>query len=325
MPVPFAARLLYPAMALVVLAAFYSVYFVKLLTQKRRGIRTNQIGRRKEPALHRVEVLMGLATLCAPAAQLVSGALGWSALPSAARLAGFAVGLLGDGVFLLSVLTMRDSWRAGIPEKDKTELVTTGIYRYSRNPAFLGFDLQYVGVFLLYCNPFTAAFSLFAIVMLHLQILQEERYLTAAFGPPYLTYRKQVAATWGGAEASAPTVSKAPAAPAQKRRAAGALFAMQKHSKIRNVPFPRPCGAAGNDAQKLHAPAFALFRGTVLTHEVLCSHLRQSAAGGDKVLVLLRQGDGLPVVLLIGRLGVVYLQNALCKIHRVPAVRHAGL
>ncbi len=43
---------------------------------------------------------------------------------------------------------MKDSWRAGIPDSDKTELVTTGIYKYSRNPAFLGFDLQYMGVLL---------------------------------------------------------------------------------------------------------------------------------------------------------------------------------
>jgi hypothetical protein len=45
---------------------------------------------------------------------------------------------------------------------------------------------------------------------------------------------------------------------------------MQKHSKIRNVPFPRPCGATGNDAQKLHAPAFAHCRGAALMHEVFC-------------------------------------------------------
>ena len=44
---------------------------------------------------------------------------------------------------------------------------------------------------------------------------------------------------------------------------------MQKHSKTRNVPFPRPCGATGNDAQKLHAYVFAHFRGAVLMHEVL--------------------------------------------------------
>lgn len=44
--------------------------------------------------------------------------------------------MLGDMIFLVSVLCMKDSWRAGIPDKDRTKLVTTGIYRYSRNPAF---------------------------------------------------------------------------------------------------------------------------------------------------------------------------------------------
>ena len=46
---------------------------------------------------------------------------------------------------------------------------------------------------------------------------------------------------------------------------------MQKHGKIRNVPFPRPCGASGNDAKKLHAPVFAHFRGAVLMHVALCT------------------------------------------------------
>ena len=87
---------------------------------------------------------------------------------------------------------MKDSWRAGIPDKDKTELVTDGIYAYSRNPAFLGFDLQYIGVLLMYCNLLTGMFTVFAIVMLHQQILQEERYLTTVFGTEYLDYHHQV-------------------------------------------------------------------------------------------------------------------------------------
>ena len=100
--------------------------------------------------------------------------------------------MTGDAIFLLSVLCMRDSWRAGIPDKDETELVTTGIYRFSRNPAFLGFDLMYVGVLLLYGNLLTFGFSVFAIVMLHLQILQEERYLVNTFGAPYQEYCRHV-------------------------------------------------------------------------------------------------------------------------------------
>ena len=38
-----------------------------------------------------------------------------------------------------------------------------------------------------------------------------------------------------------------------------ALFAMQKHSKIRNVPFPRPYGATGNDAQKTSCTGICAF------------------------------------------------------------------
>ena len=43
------------------------------------------------------------------------------------------------------------------------------------------------------------------------------------------------------------------------------LFAMQKHRKIRNVPVPRPCGAAGNDEEKL----FVHVRGALLMQEAL--------------------------------------------------------
>ena len=192
MKIPWEDRLTYAVPALIVLAAFYGIYFGKMLAQKQRGIQTRQIGRRKEKELHTVETLMSIATLGAPIAQLMSIAFGWNHLPAGARFTGFLVGLLGDGIFLLSVLCMKDSWRAGIPDKDKTELVTTGIYRYSRNPAFLGFDFMYIGVLLMYGNLLTLGFSVFAIVMLHLQTLQEERYLVNTFGAPYQEYCRHV-------------------------------------------------------------------------------------------------------------------------------------
>lgn len=182
----------YPLLTLSVLAVFYGIYFGKVLAQKRRGITTRQIGRRKEKSIHTVEVLMSIATLGAPVAQLLSVAFGWNHMPANARFTGFLVGMLGDAVFLVSVLCMKDSWRAGIPDKDRTSLVTTGIYRCSRNPAFLGFDLMYIGVLLMYGNLLTLGFSLFAVVMLHLQILGEERYLTDTFGTAYTEYKKQV-------------------------------------------------------------------------------------------------------------------------------------
>ena len=192
MNLPLEGSLPYRILALLVLAVFYGTYLVKQWKQKRRGIQTMQIGRGKDAQTHTVETLMGIAAVGIIPAQLLSIGFGWSHLSANARFTGFCVGLIGDSIFLISVLCMKDSWRAGIPDKDRTELVTDGIYAFSRNPAFLGFDLQYIGVLLMFCNLLTAAFTAFAVAMLHLQILQEERYLTSAFGAEYLNYRRRV-------------------------------------------------------------------------------------------------------------------------------------
>ena len=192
MNLPLEEYIPYRLLALFVLAVFYGIYLVKQWRQKRRGIRTMQIGRGKEAQTHTVETLMGIATVGIIPAQLLSIGFGWSYLPANAQFTGFCIGMVGDLIFLISVLCMKDSWRAGIPANDKTELVTGGVYAYSRNPAFLGFDLQYIGVLLMFCNLLTATFTVFAVSMLHLQILQEERYLTATFGAEYLKYHHQV-------------------------------------------------------------------------------------------------------------------------------------
>ena len=192
MNLPLEVSLPYRLLALFVLAVFYGIYLVKQWRQKRRGIQTMQIGRGKETQTNTVETLMGIATVGIIPAQLLSITFGWSHLPANARFTGFCIGMVGDLIFLISVLCMKDSWRAGIPDRDRTELVTDGIYAFSRNPAFLGFDLQYIGVLLMFCNLLTAAFTVFAVSMLHLQILQEERYLTATFGRAYLDYRHRV-------------------------------------------------------------------------------------------------------------------------------------
>ena len=188
---PIEDRLPFFIMGLVVLAIFYGIYFTKMFVQKRHGIQTRQIGKRKEKELHFVEQLMSIATGVVVIAQLLSIVFDWSYLPSGARFTGFCVAIIGDLIFLISVLCMKDSWRAGIPESDKTKLVTNGIYKFSRNPAFLGFDFMYIGVLIMFFNPVNLIFTLFPIVMLHLQILQEEKYMEVTFGEEYLNYKKK--------------------------------------------------------------------------------------------------------------------------------------
>lgn len=72
MEFPLEERLPYAVLTLLVLAVFYGIYFIKALSQKRRGIQTRQIGSRKEKGIHTVELLMSVATLGAPVSQLLS-------------------------------------------------------------------------------------------------------------------------------------------------------------------------------------------------------------------------------------------------------------
>ena len=88
-------------MALSVLLIFYAVYLTKMFVQKRHGIRTRQIGRRREKGLHTVEIQMSAAAPGIVPAQLVSVCLDWSCLPSGARFTGFLIALIGDAYFSL--------------------------------------------------------------------------------------------------------------------------------------------------------------------------------------------------------------------------------
>ena len=72
MNLPLEEYIPYRLLALFVLAVFYGIYLVKQWRQKRRGIRTIQIGRRKDTQTHTVETLMGIATVGIIPAQLLS-------------------------------------------------------------------------------------------------------------------------------------------------------------------------------------------------------------------------------------------------------------
>ena len=182
----------YGLMSVVILLVFYGIYYTKMLLQKKQGIKTKQIGSRKEKKLHTIETLMAIATYLIVVVEVASIIFNYNYMPNNGRINGVIIGFLGDFVFLLAIICMKDSWRAGIPEKDQTKLITNGIYKVSRNPAFLGFDLVYIGILIVYFNPATLVCTLFAIIMLHLQILQEEIYMEATFGNQYLEYKRQV-------------------------------------------------------------------------------------------------------------------------------------
>ena len=185
--------MIFKIIALVLMAAFYACYFIKLLGQKKKGIKTTQIGNGKTGFVKWVECTMMVSTVLVVVVELISIILGTTLLPPWARWLGVGFAAVGVVVFITAVITMRDSWRAGVSKSEKTELVTSGIFGISRNPAFLGFDLVYLGILLMFFNWGLFAVSIFAALMFHLQIVNvEEDFLLESFGEDYLNYRKKV-------------------------------------------------------------------------------------------------------------------------------------
>ena len=176
-----------------VIAVFYTAYFSKIVLQRKNGIRTDQIGKgSKQQKVLLIEKLMKLATYLIVPVEILCCLLGYGLQDSPTGWVGIGVAFLGVCIFITAMITMRDNWRAGIPTNDETKLITSGLYRISRNPAFLGFDLMYLGLLIVCFHFIHFLFALFPIVMLHLQILQEEKFLSSQFGEEYAQYKKRV-------------------------------------------------------------------------------------------------------------------------------------
>lgn len=74
--------------ALIILPVFYGCYFAKMVGQRRKGIQTNQMGKGKTGIVKVIEYGLKIFSILTVAAELVSVALGVSALPLWGRCVG---------------------------------------------------------------------------------------------------------------------------------------------------------------------------------------------------------------------------------------------
>lgn len=189
--------MIYQILAMLILATFYSFYFAKIIIQKRQSITTNQMGIGKKPKkVLLIEHFLQLSTVLTAIFDIGSIFLVKQFPANEFRIVGVVLGILGVMFFTLAIITMKTSWRVGIPE-EKTSLITDGIYNWSRNPAFVGFDLLFLSICLMYFSILLVCVSVWAAVMLHLQILQEETHMYHMFGNDYVQYTKQTLRYFG--------------------------------------------------------------------------------------------------------------------------------
>jgi len=95
-------------------------------------------------------------------------------------------------LIFLSLVSFGKSFRVGIDQDHPDQLVTTGIFAFSRNPIYAAFALVLLGQFLLFSNWILLVYMVAAIWLFHRQVLREEEYLRGHYGQPYLEYCDRV-------------------------------------------------------------------------------------------------------------------------------------
>lgn len=79
------------------------------------------------------------------------------------------------------------------PWKPSSALVTSGVYRFTRNPMYLGMLLLYAGIALIGAGPWSVgSFALVFLILNFYVIGREEAYLMRRFGEAYGSYRARV-------------------------------------------------------------------------------------------------------------------------------------
>lgn len=79
------------------------------------------------------------------------------------------------------------------PWKHSNQIVSSGIYGYTRNPMYLGMALTYVGLALWFRSSWAIIVLPVVILVIRSQVIaREERYLAQKFGDEYLAYKGKV-------------------------------------------------------------------------------------------------------------------------------------
>lgn len=184
--------------SLLIFLVFFVSYVLKLvILYKENGIKANVLAKKgKSKEISRVELTVKATTFIWGAMWLVfsvaelktesiTGPVIKAGIP---RYIGIIALAAGVSVFISAMVSLKTSWRVGIDKQTQTSLITSGVYRYSRNPAFVGFDIMFAGFALTYPNLLTILVAVINTAAIHRLILQEEKHLKSVFGKAYMDY-----------------------------------------------------------------------------------------------------------------------------------------
>jgi protein-S-isoprenylcysteine O-methyltransferase Ste14 len=191
---------LYPFISFLLLIFLISV---KIIFLKRKGIRVGS-GAGKSSWRTILLYVFFLLVLLVLLFEMVSPAFSpsFSVLPEMItksladslilKISGVVVISVSLVLFTLALLHFNDSLRFGLDENNQGELVTSGIFMFSRNPFFLSINLYFTGLALLRPCLFLIFMAVLTIVSIHFYILKEEKFMCNFYGRKYENYKQKV-------------------------------------------------------------------------------------------------------------------------------------
>ena len=106
---------------------------------------------------------------------------------------GMTLCVAGAALVMISQYQMGKSWRIGVDESEKTELVTHGMFSLSRNPIYFGMLVIGFGFIALVPHTLMVICFILAIIGIDLQVRKiEEPHLKRVFGDEYVEFTKRI-------------------------------------------------------------------------------------------------------------------------------------
>lgn len=106
--------------------------------------------------------------------------------------AGVLLCALGAIVMVLSLVSFGSSFRVGIDTERPGDLVTSGVFAFTRNPIYVAFGVVLLGEFLIQPRWLQLVYLVAGIALFHRQVLREEAYLGQRYCAGYAAYRERV-------------------------------------------------------------------------------------------------------------------------------------
>ncbi len=106
---------------------------------------------------------------------------------------GFGIMIPGGFIMPFVLLRFKEAETNFDPRKPTTAIITTGPYRFSRNPSYVSLTMLYLGIAIAADSVWVLAALTPALLVMHYGvILREEEYLAEKFGKAYLQYKRSV-------------------------------------------------------------------------------------------------------------------------------------